>query len=62
MRVDDEMKYQIGLSLIDGVGDIIAKKLLIHFGTAKAVFYAKKERTRKDRRHWKILDKLNFIN
>ena len=29
MRVDDEIKYQIGLTLIDGVGDIIAKKLLI---------------------------------
>ena len=28
MRVDDEMKYQIGLPLIEGVGDIIAKKLL----------------------------------
>ncbi len=29
MRVDDEIKYQIGLTLIDCVGDIIAKKLLI---------------------------------
>ena len=47
MRVDDEMKYQIGLPLIDGVGDIIAKKLLIHFGTAKAVFYAKKKELEK---------------
>ena len=47
MRVDDEIKYQIGLTLIDGVGDIIAKKLLIHFGTAKAVFYAKKKELEK---------------
>ena len=38
MRVDDEMKYQIGLPLIDRVGDIIAKQLLIHFGTAKTEF------------------------
>ena len=43
MRVDDEIKYQIGLPLIDGVGDIIAKKLLIHFGTSKAVLCAKKK-------------------
>jgi len=26
MRVDDEIKYQIGLPLIDAVGDIIAIK------------------------------------
>ena len=43
MRVDDEIKYQIGLTLIDGVGDIIAKKLLIHFGTAKAYFVQKRK-------------------
>ena len=43
MRVDDEIKYQIGLTLIDGLGDIIAKKLLIYFGTAKAVFCAKRK-------------------
>ena len=47
MRVDDEIKYQIGLTLIDGVGDIIAKKLLIYFGTAKAVFCAKKKELEK---------------
>ena len=47
MRVDDEIKYQIGLTLIDGVGDIIAKKLLIHFGTAKAVFCAKNKELEK---------------
>ena len=47
MRVDDEIKYQIGLTLIDGVGDIIAKKLLIHFGTAKAVFCVKKKELEK---------------
>jgi ERCC4-type nuclease len=43
MRVDDEIKHQICLPLIGGVGDIIAKKLLINFGTAKAVFCAKKK-------------------
>ena len=44
MRVDDEIKYQIGLTLIDGISDIIAKKLLIYFGTAKAVFCTKKKK------------------
>tara|TARA_X000000368_G_C22773450_1_gene598208 strand:+ start:488 stop:634 length:147 start_codon:yes stop_codon:yes gene_type:complete len=35
-------KYQIGLSLIDGVGDIVWKKLLAQFGSAKEVFFAKR--------------------
>ena len=48
MRVDEKIKYQIGLTLIDGVGDIIAKKLLINFGTAKAVFCAKKNELEKE--------------
>ena len=34
----DEMKYQIALSLIEGVGYVIGKKLLAHCGSAKAVF------------------------
>ena len=38
----DEKKYQIALSLIDGVGDIVGKKLLAQFGSAKEVFFAKK--------------------
>ena len=29
---EDEMKYQIALSLIDGVGDVIGKKLLAYCG------------------------------
>ena len=62
MRVDDEIKHQIGLPLIDGVGDIIAKKLLIYFGTAKAVFCAKKKELEKIDGIGKILDKLNFID
>ena len=30
-----EKKYQIALSLIDGVGDIVGKKLLVQLGSAK---------------------------
>ncbi|WP_113638939.1 DNA-processing protein DprA [Nubsella zeaxanthinifaciens] len=33
-------QYQIALTLIDGVGPLIAKKLLHHFGSAEAVFGA----------------------
>ncbi|WP_461787926.1 DNA-processing protein DprA [Pedobacter sp.] len=33
-------QYQIALTLIDGVGTLIAKKLLHHFGSAEAVFAA----------------------
>ena len=38
---EDEKKYQIALSLIEGVGDVIGKKLLAFIGSAKAVFFAK---------------------
>ena len=34
------MKHQIALTLINGVGTLIAKKLLLHFGSAEAVFSA----------------------
>ena len=40
----DEMKYQIALSLIDGVGDVIGKKLLAYCGSAKAVFLTPKDK------------------
>ena len=40
---EDEKKYQIALSLIDGVGDIVGKKLLAQFGSAKGVFFAKRK-------------------
>ncbi len=43
MRVDDEIKYQIGLTLIDGVGDIIAKKLLIILVQQKLYFVQKRK-------------------
>ena len=35
---EDKKKYQIALSLIEGVGDVIGKKLLAFTGSAKAVF------------------------
>ena len=44
---EDEKKYQIALTLIDGVGDVIAKKLLAFTGSAKAVFFAKRNELEK---------------
>jgi DNA processing protein len=38
---DQELFYLLALQRVDGVGDIIAKKLLTHLGTAEAVFKAK---------------------
>ena len=35
---EDEKKNQIALSLIEGVGDKIGKKLLAYFGSVKAIF------------------------
>jgi DNA processing protein len=37
----DELYYTLALQKIDGVGDIVAKKLLNHCGSAKAIFEAK---------------------
>mgnify|MGYP000010475274 FL=1 len=38
---DQELFYLLALQRVEGVGDIIAKKLLTHFGHAEAVFKAK---------------------
>ena len=39
---DEQLRYQIGLSLIPGVGDITAKKLVAFCGGVEAVFREKK--------------------
>jgi DNA processing protein len=39
--------YKIGLTLIDGVGDVFAKKLLAYCGSAEAVFKEKKQKLMK---------------
>ena len=46
---EDEKKNQIALSLIEGVGDKIGKKLLAYFGSVKAIFLNSKIRLRKSR-------------
>jgi len=38
---DQDLFYLLALLRVDGVGDIMAKKLLTHFGNAEAVFKAK---------------------
>lgn len=38
-----ELIYQIGLTLIDGIGDVNAKNLLAYCGSAKEVFHQKKQ-------------------
>ncbi len=38
MQGEDELKYQIALTLIPQIGDVLAKKLLHFFGTARNVF------------------------
>jgi len=44
---EDKKKYQIELSLIEGVGDVIGKKLLAFTGSAKAVFFAQRNELEK---------------
>ena len=38
---DQDLFYLLALLKVDGVGDIMAKKLLTHFGNAEAIFKAK---------------------
>jgi DNA processing protein len=40
---DDSMLYKIALTIIPGIGDITAKKLIAHCGSAEAVFKEKKK-------------------
>lgn len=42
-----ELQYQIGLTLIDGVGDVTAKNLIAYCGSASAVFNTKKSQLEK---------------
>ena len=37
-----ELQYQIALTLIDGVGDVLAKNLVAYCGSAQQVFISKK--------------------
>jgi DNA processing protein len=37
-----ERVYQVALSLVDGVGSVLYRQLIVHFGDAKKVFEAKK--------------------
>lgn len=43
----DELLYQLGLTLIDGIGDVNAKALLAYCGSAKEVFHQKKTQLQK---------------
>ena len=38
---DQELFYLLALQRVEGVGDIVAKKLLTYFGNSEAVFKAK---------------------
>lgn len=39
----NDLYYTLALLKVDGIGDVIAKKLIHHFGSAEAVFHAKKK-------------------
>ena len=54
---EDKKKYQIVLSLIEGVGDVIGKKLLAFTVSAKAVFFAKRSELEKIEGIGKVLVK-----
>lgn len=59
---EDKKKYQIALSLIEGVGDVIGKKLLAFTGSAKAVFFAKRSELEKIEGIGKVLVKAILSN
>ena len=39
--MNENLKYWIALSMVEGVGDVTAKKLVAEFGSPKALFKAK---------------------
>ena len=43
----DELQYQIGLTLLDGVGDVTAKNLIAYCGSVSEIFKAKKSQLEK---------------
>jgi DNA processing protein len=45
--MSEELLYQIGLTLIDGIGDVNAKALLAYCGSSKEVFKQKKSQLQK---------------
>ena len=52
MKAKNDLIYKIALSLIKGVGDVTAKKLISHCGSAEMVFKENK----------KFLEKIPSIN
>ena len=42
-----DLTYQIGLTLLDGVGDVLAKNLVAYCGSAEQVFKTKKAQLEK---------------
>ncbi len=42
MKIDQNLKYLIALSLVSGIGSIRSKQLMAHFGSAEAIFKASK--------------------
>ena len=46
-RMNEELQYQIGLMMIDGIGDVNAKALVAYCGSASAVFRQSKAKLEK---------------
>ncbi len=48
-HLDESLKYKIGITLIPGIGDVLARNLIGHCGSAEAVFQEKKSALEKIR-------------
>jgi len=44
---DEQLKYQIALTLLPGIGSVIARNLVSYCGSVEAVFKAKKQQLEK---------------
>jgi DNA processing protein len=49
--LEEDLRYTLALQRVKGIGDVIAKKLILHCGSPKNVFYEKK----------RVLEKINGI-
>ena len=55
MTVNTDLLYQIGLTLIPGVGDVLGKKLISIFGSAEAIFREPERHLKKMKRVGELL-------
>jgi 5'-3' exonuclease len=56
----NDLIFQIGITLIPGIGPITTKKLIHHCGGVEAVFQEKKQLLTNNTSYWSCFSKRNY--